>query len=171
MSTPKGLIRRKLLARRALVSVGDTKSAGLTIVEKLDNLADWVNVKSVHVYHSMRALREVDTEPIVAWIQGFYPNVEVFMGGSTPEAPMPKKKFTVIIVPTLGFGRDGFRMGMGGGWYDRWLATQPQAIKIGLAYSWAEVEGIKQESHDVLLDVVLSEREVIICTKYRGEKV
>ena len=63
---------------------------------------------------------------------------------------------SVWIVPGLAFTRDGKRLGYGGGWYDRLLASAPKdAAKIGVAYSVQVVDGLPSEPHDVpLSDVV-----------------
>jgi len=63
----------------------------------------------------------------------------------------------VIFVPGLGFTPDGWRLGRGGGHYDRLLAGAPKAIKIGLAFKEQIVKTLPLEKHDQRLDLVLSE--------------
>ena len=60
------------------------------------------------------------------------------------------------IIPGLAFTRSGKRLGYGGGWYDRFLASAPKgAIKIGVAYSFQIVDDLPAEPHDIpLTDVV-----------------
>ena len=62
----------------------------------------------------------------------------------------------VWIVPGLAFTKDGKRLGYGGGWYDRFLASAPKgAVKIGVAYSFQIVDDLPAEPHDIqLTDVV-----------------
>ncbi|MBR1586893.1 MAG: 5-formyltetrahydrofolate cyclo-ligase [Kiritimatiellae bacterium] len=61
------------------------------------------------------------------------------------------------IVPGLAFTRDGKRLGYGGGWYDRLLASAPEgAVKIGVAYSFQIADDLPSEPHDIpLADVVV----------------
>jgi 5-formyltetrahydrofolate cyclo-ligase len=66
--------------------------------------------------------------------------------------------FDVIIVPMLGFDTSLQRIGWGGGYYDKFLATQPKAKKIGVCYSIGEVERIPAEPHDIPLDMIMTER-------------
>jgi len=67
----------------------------------------------------------------------------------------PKSVYAWII-PGLAFTRGGKRLGYGGGWYDRFLASAPKgAVKIGVAYSFQIVDDLPSEPHDIqLTDVV-----------------
>ena len=66
----------------------------------------------------------------------------------------------VVLVPCVGFTREGFRLGYGGGYFDRWLAEHPGVTTIGLAWSGAETR-FAVEAHDRPLTLVLTERELI----------
>ena len=81
---------------------------------------------------------------------------------------IPKPKDTGVVVPTLlfvpcvGFGPGGFRLGYGGGFYDRTLATlKPQPTTVGLGYSHGWVPELSPEPHDVPLDAILSDTGVM----------
>ena len=67
----------------------------------------------------------------------------------------PKNVYAWII-PGLAFTRGGKRLGYGGGWYDRFLASAPKgAIKIGVAHPFQIVDDLPAEQHDIpLTDVV-----------------
>lgn len=66
----------------------------------------------------------------------------------------------VVLVPCVGFTREGFRLGYGGGYFDRWLAEHPGVTTVGLAWSGAETH-FPVEAHDRALTVILTERELI----------
>ncbi|PZP32415.1 MAG: 5-formyltetrahydrofolate cyclo-ligase [Roseateles depolymerans] len=66
----------------------------------------------------------------------------------------------VVLVPCVGFTREGFRLGYGGGYFDRWLAQHPGVTTVGLAWSAAETR-IAVETHDHPLTLILTERELI----------
>ncbi len=77
---------------------------------------------------------------------------------------IPKPKDTEVVVPTLlfvpcvGFGPGGYRLGYGGGFYDRTLASlQPKPVTVGLAYAQAYVPAFEPEPHDVPLAAILTE--------------
>lgn len=66
----------------------------------------------------------------------------------------------VVLVPCVGFTREGYRLGYGGGYFDRWLTAHPGVTSIGLAWSLGECH-FAAEPHDQPLTLVLTEREVI----------
>ena len=72
------------------------------------------------------------------------------------------KKVDAWIIPGLAFTRGGKRLGYGGGWYDRFLASAPKGtVKIGVAYSFQIVDDLPSEPHDIpLTDIVDGSLEV-----------
>ena len=66
----------------------------------------------------------------------------------------------VVLVPGLGFGRDGSRLGWGGGYYDAFLG-ETDAARVGVAPSWAVVEAVPTAPHDARMRAVVTERGVI----------
>lgn len=65
----------------------------------------------------------------------------------------------VFICPGVAFDKEGNRLGRGGGYYDRLLAGTNR-FKIGLAYSCQIVDKLVQMSHDVPMDMVITEKSL-----------
>lgn len=65
----------------------------------------------------------------------------------------------IVIIPLLGFNAWRFRLGYGGGYYDRTLENS-KALKVGIAYAGQEVEENFQEDHDVQMDMVITEKKI-----------
>jgi 5-formyltetrahydrofolate cyclo-ligase len=65
-----------------------------------------------------------------------------------------------VIVPLVAFDRNGGRVGFGGGYYDRFLA-RVECPKIGLGFALQEVAKITMEPHDIRLDYIITEKEII----------
>jgi len=61
-----------------------------------------------------------------------------------------------LLVPCLGFNAQGYRVGYGGGFYDRTLAPAPRPATVGIAYACQLVE-FNGDVHDVPLDRVITE--------------
>jgi 5,10-methenyltetrahydrofolate synthetase len=77
---------------------------------------------------------------------------------------IPKPKDTerfeprLLLVPCVGFGPAGLRLGYGGGFYDRTLAAlQPRPVTVGIGYAHGFVPWLEPEPHDVPLDAILTE--------------
>lgn len=70
----------------------------------------------------------------------------------------------ILIVPLVGFDRQGGRLGYGGGFYDRSLEAlraKRATLAIGFAFAAQELEALPQEATDQPLDYVVTERDVI----------
>lgn len=70
-----------------------------------------------------------------------------------------------IILPGSVFDERGGRFGYGGGYYDRFVSSVPRAARIGLAYDLQIVERAPLAAHDELLDLVITEKRVIVGTR------
>ncbi|TFW16277.1 5-formyltetrahydrofolate cyclo-ligase [Massilia arenosa] len=78
------------------------------------------------------------------------------MGMVIPAQLRLMEKPAGIVIPCLGFNAAGFRLGYGGGYYDRTLETQPRPRTVGVAYEFGRVE-FASAPYDVALDLVLTE--------------
>jgi 5-formyltetrahydrofolate cyclo-ligase len=85
-----------------------------------------------------------------------------------PEAPEEKPE--LLLVPLLAFDRRGYRLGYGGGYFDRTIGVLRAApdmagvggiVAVGLAYAAQEVAALPIERHDQRLDWIVTERETI----------
>lgn len=66
-------------------------------------------------------------------------------------------KIDMIIVPGVAFDRQNNRMGRGRGFYDRLLKTTPNAVKVGVAFSFQLFDTIPTEPFDVPMNLVVVE--------------
>lgn len=82
-------------------------------------------------------------------------------GTLAPSPLAPQAEPDIILVPLLGFDRDGTRLGYGGGYYDRTLASLTKKPKlVGLAFAVQELPLIPRDTHDIPLDLVITEAGV-----------
>lgn len=70
------------------------------------------------------------------------------------------KKIDVAIVPAIAVTREGYRLGYGFGFYDRYLHGK-RIKKITLSYSKQVIKSIPHDDHDVKVDYIVTEDEVI----------
>lgn len=79
--------------------------------------------------------------------------------------PVPPEAIDVVIVPGLAFDPSGFRLGYGGGHYDRFLRRLPdRSLRVGLAFHSQVVDRVPRGSGDERLHLVLTDRETIDCS-------
>ena len=70
--------------------------------------------------------------------------------------PIPKAEIDVVLVPNLLCDRKGYRLGYGGGYYDRWLAGY-SGLTVSLCPPERLVAELPREPFDVPVDLVISE--------------
>ena len=84
-----------------------------------------------------------------------------------PARAVDPSAIDLVLVPGIVFDREGFRAGFGGGYYDRFLAAI-DAPSIGLAFALQLVDRVPREAHDVPVDAIVTEHEVIDCRAVRA---
>lgn len=91
-----------------------------------------------------------------------------------PGAPLLKGVYdipypdgTVLVVPDIafvpmnGFDEGGYRLGYGGGYFDRTLAAQsPKVVAVGIGFEFARLASIEPQPHDIAMDFVVTEAGV-----------
>ena len=69
---------------------------------------------------------------------------------------------TLLFVPCVGYGPGGYRLGYGGGFYDRTLAAlEPHPYTVGLSFAMGFVDDLLPEAHDVPLEAILNENGAV----------
>ncbi len=85
--------------------------------------------------------------------------------GTRHPAAAPAVTPNALLVPLLAFDRRGFRLGYGGGYYDRTLGDlrrNGEAFTVGLAFAAQEVESVPTDPWDIPLDLIATEQGVIV---------
>jgi 5-formyltetrahydrofolate cyclo-ligase len=86
----------------------------------------------------------------------------VSMAPGVFDLPVPQQTSVVrpdaLLIPPVGFGPCGYRLGYGGGYFDRTLATMaPQPLKIAIAFEVSRMPTIQPQPHDVPMDFIVTE--------------
>lgn len=63
--------------------------------------------------------------------------------------------YDLIIVPGLAFDTNNYRLGYGGGYYDAFLAENPNTFMVGIGYPFQKIKSVPKEAHDARLDLVI----------------
>lgn len=170
--------RRDLLARRAAMPATDREAADRQLTTRLSGrLATVEGV--LGFYWPIQS--EFDARPVViAWLAGAPGRraaLPVVVKRSsplqfrawTPDTPMRAAGFgtsvpdsgewlipDTLVVPVVGFDAAGYRLGYGGGYYDRTLAALPRRPRtLGVGYEFARLASIEPQSFDLRLDEIL----------------
>lgn len=173
-SPDRSVLRRELLAsRRAFAATPAFQTAEAALLPMLHELLAQLEPELLGVYWPLagefnpgalpfaRALPFAKREPagmVYRRWDGSAPAAQDECGIATSTGALAVPD--VVLVPCVGFTREGFRLGYGGGFFDRWLAEHPGVTTVGLAWSAAETH-FPVEAHDRALTLILTERELI----------
>lgn len=82
-------------------------------------------------------------------------------------SPIPAKsrlvlpeEIDLVLVPCVAFDDKGGRLGMGGGYYDRYLPRCVGAVRIGAVFGCQRLEAVEMQPHDAALNAVVTEAEL-----------
>jgi 5-formyltetrahydrofolate cyclo-ligase len=186
--TDKGDIRRRILQARNAMAGGELASGSRVITRRLTELDQIRRASTLMVYLGFGS--EVLTDDLILWgweegkriavplcrsvsreliacrIDGFDELECGHYGIREPKAdllrPVPPGEIDAVVVPAVAFDRQGHRLGYGGGYYDRFLPGAPRATRIGVAFARQIVPEIPASPHDVAVDCIVTEREIIV---------
>lgn len=180
--TAKQELRKEVHANIRALSERDERDE--TIIHKVLSLPVWQQAHTVALTLSLDL--EVNTRPLIdaaleagksvlvpkVTKQGLtFHEIKTFselhpgvMGILEPTTMESDLDIDVCIVPGRVFDRSGYRIGWGGGYYDRFLATYDGAT-IAIAYGVQVLDEIPIEPHDIPVELIVTEREMIRCSQ------
>jgi 5-formyltetrahydrofolate cyclo-ligase len=99
--------------------------------------------------------------PVEFW--RWYPGIPMQTG--IWNIPIPKQRevlsLDAVIVPLVGFDARGYRLGYGGGYFDRTLAATPRRpLAIGLGYADSVLPTIYPQPHDIPMNLIVTDQSV-----------
>jgi 5-formyltetrahydrofolate cyclo-ligase len=185
-------LRQRIRHQRAALSARSRHRFARTITERLRGLQRFRRAHRIAAYLAHKG--EVDAQPCIELALGlgkrvYLPVLHPFFHGRlrfcelrgntvlTPNRygiPEPsantrclpqQNRLDLVLVPLVAFDRLGYRLGMGGGYYDRSFATghanhRIRPLLIGLAYEFQYVDTLPHEAWDIRLDAVATEQRL-----------
>lgn len=79
------------------------------------------------------------------------------------QRPFPREEIDLVVVPGIAFDERGYRIGYGGGYYDRFLNKCPQAYTVGLAYEMQIITKTFPAEWDIPVQEIIAENRTIFC--------
>jgi 5-formyltetrahydrofolate cyclo-ligase len=187
-ATAKADLRRAALMRRKALSADARAAFAVRLAREGLGLAESLKARRVSAFYPIGD--EPDTLPLLAALaeRGFPTMLPITVSRSAPldfrlwrpgyptklgamNIPEPLSTAErgapdLLFTPLACFDRQGWRIGYGGGHYDRTLRTlraEGRTVAVGVAYKNAQCPALPHDPHDEPLDFVLTEDELIDC--------
>lgn len=185
----KNSLRKNMLIKRKNMSQQDVSAFSTKIMDKIMELPQFINCKSIMLYISFN--NEVDTDKLATWclnngktviapycikssskiIPFIINNLETDLTKSTFGIMEPKhdilmkaniENIDLIIVPGVVFDEACNRIGFGAGYYDRFLPMKAKDTPtIGIAYDYQITDKVPAGVYDVPLNFIITEKRII----------
>lgn len=171
--------RKRLLEERAAVPLGKRRRVRDTVADLIRRHAPDLGTATVGFYWPIKG--ELDLRPLIEGLvaAGAEAALPVVVTRGAPvefwrwrprmrlkrgfwDIPVPPARDVVhpdvLLIPLVGFDEAGYRLGYGGGYYDRTLANfAAQPLSIGVGYAFARLATIHPQPHDVPMDAIATE--------------
>lgn len=177
----KSELRREMKARLSALSGEKRRKASEKICEALSSLPEFISAKKAFLFYPLKSEPDIlplaklceESGKIVAYpkvdgekMRFFAPDgfIKSRLGVYEPNGgdEISEDGETVAVVPALAYRRDGYRLGRGGGYYDRFLATfRGVSIGVGFVFSLLFPDAFKEEQHDIPVDIIVTDGEII----------
>ena len=186
----KSRIRTDMIKQLKSMELQEYNRMSLAIKENLMKSSEFLNAAIIGV--TISRFPEVDTKPIIeaAWSLGkkiavpkcenqsremdfrlinSYDNLEkVYLDLQEPiiseTISIKKDDIDLQIVPGVIYATNGYRIGFGGGYYDRYLIDFKGDV-VSLAFEKQTVQEVPFEAHDIPVQKIFTEKGIIICRK------
>lgn len=176
----KKLPRKEFLRKRLNLSGKEVKRKSKIIQQKIIGLPQVINSNRILLYLSVN--NEVETVNLIRYLQSLGKNIFLpaysnnkyiirkFVSFAGLEAgpygilqpvnnsTMDAENLDLAILPGVAFDKKGVRLGYGKGVFDH-LLKNFKGIKIGLAYAFQIVDKLSKEKHDLVVDLLVTDKE------------
>lgn len=180
--------RARLSAERQAMSVDARRAAGKALAE---HLRDWLEdcfggakgrvfsaywpikgepdlrplMTDLHDAGVTIALPVVETRAAPLVFRHWTPQTRMIRGDWNIPVPPPEAEALIpdiALAPLVGWDGEGYRLGYGGGYFDRTLAAlAPRPFTIGVGFQFARLSTIYPQPHDIPLDAILTEAGIL----------
>jgi 5-formyltetrahydrofolate cyclo-ligase len=171
-------IRDKFKEKRLFLSSEDVRDTSDKIIAKLAEVDRVWKAKSIMFYYPIN--KEVDLIPLM---KNFLKNKKVLLPRIIENELVPfvvedfekvvlgkynvlepdtykfEEEIDVVIVPGVAFNKKGWRIGMGKGYYDKYLKDK-KCVKIGVCFDFQITDKVYEEEHDIKMDLIVTENGV-----------
>jgi 5-formyltetrahydrofolate cyclo-ligase len=139
-----------------LFKSGELEKRKEIVVNKIINADFFISANKILIYKALKDELNLNA------LTELFPNknflIPELTGNNPPEDFIKQcENLDLIIIPGLSFDKRGYRLGRGGGYYDKLLSRiKTQALTLGIIPNELHLENLPNEPHDIKVDLVLA---------------
>lgn len=181
----KGL-RQKMLAMRRALSANETESRSSSLKENILSLLEYKNAKKIMAFLAMKGESNLDgfiRQTLLDGKEVYIPvclperqmeagrliDMEHFEKGPLGLRNLPAgyevtspESLDLVLIPGLAVSQEGIRLGMGAGYYDRYLARVPFEKRVAALWDFQVIPDIPSEPFDQKIAKIVTDKSVIV---------
>ena len=157
----KATLRAEMMKRVRQMTAEDRESSSDEICERVLEMTQWAEAQTAVLFIPL------PSEPMITPLK-LDCDARKVSCINIPQSPKAETELHVpdvidlILVPGLAFSKDRQRLGRGGGFFDRLLGGRAAgAFKLGICFSFQIVDTMPSETHDIIMDAVVTESETL----------
>lgn len=125
----------------------------------------WRENKKILVPKTDSIEKKMNPYVIKSWEDLKIGNYNIYEPKTYNKTPFLIDEIDVILVPGIIFAKDGYRIGYGGGFYDRFFSRINNIpIIVGVAYDFQVLDSIPFDKYDYSMNLIITEKQKIVCT-------
>lgn len=188
----KSSLRIEYLQKRMSLGPEESRMGNLDILANMNRFLDTTVLHTIHIFLPQSGKNEIDTWKMISALNTRYPGIRIVVPRVIPgtremehflltsetklidsrwKIPEPDpqtalkvspQEIDAVLIPLLAFDQKGYRVGYGGGFYDRFLPQcRSDTLKIGLSYFEALEADIDTDEFDVKMDFCITPLEIV----------
>jgi len=153
----KAALRAQMMKQIRQMTAEDRESFSEEICERVLEMTEWAEARTAVLFIPL------PSEPMITPLK-LDCDARHVSSVNIPQSPKAEQELhlpdtiDLILVPGLAFSKGRQRLGRGGGFFDRLLGGRAsQAFKLGICFSFQVVDTMPSESHDAIMDAVVTE--------------
>ncbi|KAF2955661.1 5-formyltetrahydrofolate cyclo-ligase [Marinitoga sp. 38H-ov] len=172
-------IRKIFLEKRKKMLESEYNEYSLIIRENIKNFLKDLDYNNIAMYYPFR--KEVDLLPLIYEFKDknlFFPKVidkdmkfikissindfkKGKFGIMEPAGNYYTDEIDVFLIPGVTFDNNLFRLGYGGGYYDRYFSKHKRGLLIGIAFDFQIIKELPAFEHDIKMDAIITEKRIL----------
>lgn len=175
----KTKFRKDFLSQRLNLNIEEYKKLNKNIFDRILKILSKKNFNSIAMYYPFKKevdllkLMDVLKDKDILFPKVFGKEMEFIkinslndfkkgkFGIMEPEGEFYDKQIDIYLIPGLAFDKQLYRLGYGGGYFDKYFAKHQRTLLIGVCFDFQILEKLPILNHDIKMDMIVTEKRIL----------